>query len=325
VITRREVSLAGGLGVLVAHGPTLGQTTATIRRVGCIGVPTGHPLFEAFRQGMRELGWLEGGNVEYRGYAGGVVSQFDAQALELVNQHVDVIVAPNTQATRAAQRATTTVPIVMAGSSNAVGNGFIASLAKPGGNITGLSTQAEEVLSKSIEYLHEAAPAARRIAILLNETHPSLAVFWASAQATCAALDLSALRVVASAPAQFAVAVEQIASERSQAVVVIPDPLYYTERVKLQELMQTTRLPVAYGMREAVTAGGGLLSYTTNLPALFRSSAKWVDKILKGAKPADLPVEQPTNFELVINLKAAKALGLAVPQSLVLRANEVIE
>jgi putative ABC transport system substrate-binding protein len=246
-------------------------------------------------------------------------------AVELVGQQVDVILATSTQATRAAQRATTTVPIVMTSSSNAVGNGFIASLAKPGGNITGLSTQAEEVLSKSIEYLHEAAPAARRIAILLNETHPSLAVFWASAQATCAALDLSALRVFASTPAQFAAAVEQITSQRSQGVVVIPDVMYYAERVKLQEVMQTTRLPVAYGMREAVTAGGGLLSYTTNLPALFRSSAKWVDKILKGAKPADLPVEQPTNFELVINLKAAKALGLALPQSLVLRANEVIE
>jgi len=286
---------------------------------------SGH-LVEALKQGMRDLGWLEGSNVEYRGFRPGrVVSQFDAMALELVSQHVDVIVATSTQATRAAQRATATVPIVMVGSSNAVGNGFIASLSKPGGNITGLSTQAEEVLGKSIEYLHEAAPAARRIAILLNETHPSLAVFWASAQAACAALDLNALRVVASAPAQFAAAVEQIASQRSQGVVVTPDVLYYAERVKLQELLQTTRLPVAYGMREAVTIGGGLLSYTTNLPALYRSSAKWVDKILKGAKPADLPVEQPTNFELEINLKAAKALGLALPRSLLLRANEVIE
>ena len=132
---------------------------------------TSDPLVETFKQGMRDLGWLEGSNVEYRVIsAGGDASRYDALALELVSQHVDVIVASSTQATRAAQRATTTVPIVMTGSSNAVGNGFIASLAKPGGNITGLSTQAEEVLSKSIEYVHEAAPAARRIAILLNET-----------------------------------------------------------------------------------------------------------------------------------------------------------
>jgi len=157
----------------------------------------------------------------------------------------------------------------------------------------------------------------------LNESNPSQALFWAGAQSACAALDLVALRVVASAPAQLGSAVEQIVRQRSQAVVVISDGMYYAERVKLQELMQTTRLPVAYLLRDHVVAGG-LLSYGADLVANYRNAAKYVDKILKGAKPADLPVEQATKFELVINLKTAKALGLNIPQSLLLRADEVI-
>ena len=274
---------------------------------------------------MHDLGWLEGKNVEYRFvYANGDVDRLDALAGELVGQKVEVIVVSSPQAARAAQRATKTIPIVMAGVSNAVGAGFVASLAKPGGNITGITSQQEEVLGKLIGILHEVAPGARRIAILLNESNPSHAVFWAAAQSACAALDLVALRVVASAPAQLGAAVEQIVRQRSQAVVVISDGMYFAERAKLQELMQTTRLPVAYALRDHVVAGG-LLSYGADLAANYRNAAKYVDKILKGAKPADLPVEQPTKFELVINLKTAKALGLTIPQSLLLRADEVIQ
>ena len=202
----------------------------------------------------------------------------------------------------------------MAGVANAVGAGFVASLAKPGGNITGFTSQQEEVLGKLIGILHEVAPGARRIAILLNESNPTHAAYWAGAQSACAALDLVALRVVASTPAQLGAAVEQIVRQRSQAVVVTSDAMYFTERAKLQELMQTTRLPVAYGLRDHVVAGG-LLSYGSDLAANYRNAAKYVDKILKGAKPADLPVEQATKFELVINLKTAKALGLTIPQS----------
>ena len=250
--------------------------------------------------------------------------RLDALASELVRQKVEVIVVQNAPATRAAQRATKTIPIVMAGISNAVGNGFIASLARPGGNITGVSNQGEEVLSKLIGILHEVTPGARRIAILLNESNPSHAVFWAGAQSACAALDLVALRVVASAPAQLGAAVEQIVRQRSQAVVVVSDVMYWVERAKLQELMQTTRLPVAYGLRDHVVAGG-LLSYAADLAASFRHAARYVDKILKGAKPADLPVEQPTKFELVLNLRTAKALGLTFPSSMLVRADSVIE
>jgi putative ABC transport system substrate-binding protein len=180
------------------------------------------------------------------------------------------------------------------------------------------------VLGKRIGILHDVAPGARRVAILLNESNPSYAVFWAAAQSACASLDLVALRVVASAPAQFGPAVGEIVRQRSQAVVVAPDPVYLNERANLQELLQTTRLPVAYGWREHVVAGG-LLSYGADLAATFRHVAKYVDKILKGAKPADLPVEQATKFELVINLKTAKALGITVPKDMLLRADEVIQ
>ena len=328
MITRRGVLLAGGIGLLVAHRLSRGQPAATIRRVGILAVSSeaaGAHLYAALKQGMRELGWLEGKNVEYRFlYAHGDVDRLDALASELIGQKVEVIVAGSSSVTRAAQRATKTIPIIMVGVSNAVGSGYVASLAKPGGNITGISNQREEALGKLIEILHEVTPNARRIAILLNESNSSYGSNWAAAQSACAALDLVALRVVASTPAQLGAAVEQIVRQQSQAVVVVADPVYLNDRAKLQELMQAIRLPAAYGLREHVVAGG-LLSYAADLAASFRYAAKYVDKILKGAKPADLPVEQPTKYELVINLKTAKALGLTIPQSLLLRADEVIQ
>ncbi len=328
MITRRSVLLAGGVGLLVAHRPSLGQPAATLHRVGLLSFSSeaaGAHLRAAFKQGMHELGWMEGKNVEYRFvFADGDVDRLDGLAGELIGQKVEAIVVSSQQTARAAQRATKTIPIVLAGASNAVGAGFVASLANPGGNITGFTSQQEEVLGKLIGVLHEITPGARRIAILSNESNPSDALFWAGAQSACAALDLVALRVVASAPAQLDAAVEQIVRQRSQAVVVISDGMYYAERAKLQELMQTTRLPVAYLLRDHVVAGG-LLSYGADLVANYRNAAKYVDKILKGAKPADLPVEQATKFELVINLKTAKALGITIPQSLLLRADEVIQ
>jgi putative ABC transport system substrate-binding protein len=328
VITRRSFLLAGGIGLLVAHRLSHGQPAATIRRVGLLSFSSeaaGAHLRAAFKEGMHDLGWLEGKNVEYRlVFANGDVDRLDALAGELIGQKAEVIVVSSQQTAGAAQRATKAIPIVLAGASNAVGAGFVTSLANPGGNITGFTSQQEEVLGKLIGVLHEMTPGARRIAILLNESNPSHAVFWAAAQSACAALDLVALRVVASAPAQIDAAVEQIVRLRSQAVVVISDGMYFAERAKLQELMQTTRLPVAYLLRDHVVAGG-LLSYGADLVANYRNAAKYVDKILKGAKPTDLPVEQATKFELVINLKTAKALGITIPQSLLLRADEVIQ
>jgi ABC-type uncharacterized transport system substrate-binding protein len=328
VITRRSVLLAGGIGLLVAHPLSRGQSAAIIRRVGwlSLGSKAGPAdVYVAFKQGMHDLGWLEGKNVKYHiVYADADVGRLDALAGELVGRNVEVIIVGNATTTRALQRATKTIPIVMATVNNPVGNGFVASLAKPGGNITGIATQTEEVLGKLIGILHEVTPGAQRIAFLMNESNPNHPVYWAAAQSACAALNLVALHIVASAPAQLGAAVEQIVRQRSQAVVVVADPVYLNERANLQALMQGTRLPVAYGWREHVVAGG-LLSYAADLAATFRHVATYVDKILKGAKPADLPVAQPTKFELVINLKTAKALGITIPQALLLRADNVIQ
>jgi len=328
VITRRSVLLAGSIGLLIAHRLSLGQPAAAVRRVGWLSLGTKAgtaEVYAAFRQGMHDLGWLEGKNVEYQiAYADADVGRLDALASELINQKVDVIMGGNATTMRALQRATKTVSIVMANVNNPVGNGFVASLAKPGGNITGITTQWEEVLGKLIGILHEVTPSARRVAIMLNESNPNHSVFWVAAQRACSALDLVALRVVASTPAQIGPAVEEIIRQRSQAVVVVTDPIYLYEQVKLQALMHATRLPVAYGWREHVVAGG-LLCYATDLLATWRNAAKYADRILKGAKPADLPVEQVNKFELVINLRTAKALGLTIPQPLLLRADEVIQ
>jgi putative tryptophan/tyrosine transport system substrate-binding protein len=328
VITRRRILLTSSIGLLVAHRLSHGQPAATIRRVGWVtsGSQAGNPhLRAAFTQGMQDLGWLEGKNVEYRYvYADNDLGRLDVLVSELVGQNVDVILVNNGQSARAAERATKTIPIVMAGVSNAVGAGLVASLAKPGSNITGFTSQQDEVLGKLIGILHEVASGARRIAILLNEGNPSHAAYWAAAQSACAALDLIAQRVVASTPAQLGAAIEQMVRQRSQAIVVTSDTIYFSERAKLLELTQSTRLPTAYGLRDYVVAGG-LLSYGYDIAATHRIAAKYVDKILKGAKPADLPVEQTSKFELVINLKTAKSLGITIPKDMLLRADEVIQ
>jgi putative tryptophan/tyrosine transport system substrate-binding protein len=326
--TRRRVLLAGGVGLLLTYPLARGQPVETFRRVGWLafGSETNSTyLYAPFIQGMRDLGWLEGKNVEYRFvYANGDVNRLDALASELLRQNVDVIAVGNAPGTRALQRATRTIPIVMAYVADPVNNGLVASLAKPGGNVTGIANLNDQVVGKLIGVLHEVAPGARRIAILLNETNAVHPVFWAAAQSACAALDLVALRVVASSPAQLGSAVAEIVRQRSQAVVVVTDAMYLTERAKLQELMQTTGLPVAYALREHVVAGG-LLSYGAILAASYRHAATYVDKILKGAKPADLPVQQATKFELVVNLNTAKALGMTIPKDILVRADEVIE
>jgi len=328
LITRRDVLRAGGVGVLLAGRQGRGQGVAAIRRIGWLSIgskdsPT--DLYVAFKQGMRELGWQEGKDVEYQFlYADGKLDQLDAMAGEFVRRAVDIIIVSNPLTTGAAQKATKTIPILMTGVSNPVSNGFVASLARPGGNTTGIVSVPEEVQGKLIEILHEIVPNARRIAIMLNESNPNHAVFWSAAQKACSALKLVALRLAASAPEQFGAAVDQIVALRSQAIVVVADPMFLNERVRLQALLQTTRLPVAYSLRQHVLAGG-LLSYSADLAALLRYAAKYAHRILRGANPADLPVEQPTKFDLVINLKSARALGLNTAQSLLLRADEVIE
>jgi putative ABC transport system substrate-binding protein len=328
VIDRRRFigTVAGGL--VIAWSVARAQPAATMRRVGglSLGSKAGTAdVYAAFKQGMEDLGWLEGKNLEYRiAYADLVVDRLDALAGELIGWNAEVIIVGNATTTRAARRATKTIPIVMANVANPVGNGFVASLGKPEGNITGVATQQDEVLGKLIGILHEIAPGAQRVAILLNESSPNHSAYWTAAQRACSALGLVALRIAASTPADLGTAVGEIVRQRSQAVVVPTDPMYLYERVRLQALLQTTRLPVAYGWREHVVAGG-LLSYASDIAVTYRHAAKYVDKILKGAKPAALPVEQPTKFELVINLKTAKALSITIPKDLLLRADEVIK
>ncbi len=328
MIRRRGLALGGGLAVLAGQLWSQAQTGASKPVVGVLVVGTQAgtqaPL-AAFTQSLAELGWHDGRNIDYRFvFADGQTERLPTLAAALVAQRVDVIVTGATVSTRAAQQATRSIPIVMAAGANAVGNGLVASLARPGGNITGVSGQFEDVLGKLVELLHEAAPTARRLAVLLNETSPSHELYWATAQQACATLGLQPLRVVASAPAQLDAAVEQITQQRAQAVLVVQDPMYLNARERLNTLLQASRLPVAHAFREHVAAGG-LLSYGNSLVGNFRYAARYVDKILKGAKPADMPVEQPTSFELVINLKTAKSLGLVLPRSLLLRASELIE
>lgn len=325
-MNRREAVL-----ILLAFGSpgmARGQAEGKIRRVGVLTVGSSNStlgFIDAFKEGLRNLGWREGQNVEYRPvFAEGRVERLDALAKQLVEQKVDVIVLGAPQAARAAQKATSTIPIVMTNVSNAVENKFVTSLARPGGNITGVTSQLEVVLGKLIEIFHQAVPRATRIAILLNESNPSHQAFWTGAQKASAAFKLLPLRVVASAADQLPGAVSQLVRERAEGIVVVADAMYLNERARLEELIRQTKLPAAYAIREHVVAGG-LLSYSADVRENFRYAATFVDKILKGAKPADLPVEQPTKFDLVINLRTAKSLGLTIPSALLLRADEVIE
>jgi len=328
VVDRRRILLSGGSLMLAAFSPAWGQAGSSIRKVGVLSIGSINSVahqIAAFKSGMQALGWHEGRNVEYRPlYADGVVGRLDALAKDLVAQKVEVILIGGAPIARAAQKATATIPIVMANVSNAVESRFVASLAKPGANITGITSQYEEVVAKLVELLHEATPRAKRIAVLVNESSPAHGAYWGAAQRACIALKLSPLRVVASVPGQLASAVSQIAREKAQAVVVVLDGMYLNERVRLAGLMRPLGLPDAYAFREHV-AEGGFLSYGADLAQNYRHAATFVDRILRGAKPADLPVEQPIKFDLVINLKTAKALGITVPQAVLQRADEVIQ
>jgi putative ABC transport system substrate-binding protein len=327
VIARRGVLLTGVIG-LIGHPYSRGQLTNALRHIAWFSIgsrASPHNGYVAFTQGMLDLGWREGKNIEYRRvYADFDVSHLNALASEVVRENVDVIVVGNATTARAFQRATKTIPIVMGSVNDPVGNGLVSSLAKPGGNITGIATQSNEVLGKLVGILHEVTPAAQRIAVLLNETNPNYSAYWSAAQGACAALGLDAQRIVASVPAQLDPAVAEIVRQRLQAVVVPADPLYLNERVNLHALMLGARLPVVYSFSEHVVAGG-LLSYGIDQSAAYRHAAALVGKILKGAKPAELPVEQENKFELLINLRTAKALALTIPPPLLARADELIQ
>jgi putative ABC transport system substrate-binding protein len=284
------------------------------------------PLLDAFRQGLRELGWVEGQNIviDYR-FAEGRFDRLPDLAVELVQLKVDIIVAQPTPAAAAAKNATKTIPIVMISVGDPVGLGLIASLARPGGNVTGSSYSVGlEITGKLLELLKETVPKARRVAILSNPANPAhpLAIREVSVAARSLGVQLQLLE--ARGPNEFDGAFAAMAKERVGALLVVADGLFILHRARLADLAARSRLPAIYGYREHVEVGG-LMSYGSSTRDLYRRSATFVDKILKGAKPADLPVEQPTKFELVINLQTAKALGLTIPPSLLGRADEVIQ
>ncbi len=279
---------------------------------------------EAFRQGLRELGYVEGKNIiiEFR-YAEGKLDRLRDLAAELVRLKVVVIVTAGPQSTRAAKEATVTIPIVMGFDNDPVGSGFVASLARPGGNITGLSTLAPEISGKQLELLKEIVPRVSRVAILGNSTDPGNAQVVGETERAAAALGVQQLSLDVRAPEDIETAFRAAGKGRADAVLVLPSFLLTSQRKQLVDLAAKSRFPAIYDRREFVE-DGGLMTYAVSSTDLFRRAATYVDKILKGAKPADLPVEQPTKFELVINLKAARQIGLTIPPNVLARADKVI-
>ncbi len=319
--------VAVALGLL-AVGPTAeAQPASKVPRIGFLGSgspASGARVIEAFRQGLRELGYVEGQKIaiEWR-FAGGRYERFPELASELVGLKVDVIVAAPAAAV-AAKEAIRTIPLVVVVASDPVGSGLVASLSRPGGNVTGLSLLSTELTAKQLQLLKEALPRVSRVAILRNPAtqHHLAAVEEAKRAARLLGLQLQV--VEARNPQDFDRAFSMITRERAGALLVPADGMFFLHRARLAELAARSRLPSMGGIRE-YTEAGGLMAYAANLSEAYRSAAVYVDKILKGAKPGDLPVEQPTKFELVINLKTAKALGLTIPRSLLLRADEIIQ
>jgi len=278
----------------------------------------------AFVQRLHQLGWIENRNVviEYR-WAEGRQERFAEIAAEFVQLKVDLIVAPTTPAVMAAKQATSLIPIVIATADDPVGTGLVASLARPGGNVTGLSNQISDTSPKRLELLREVVPGLRRLAILFNVGNPGAVLDIREFEAAVRMFGLEALTFEIRRAEDIAPGFEALKG-RADALYVGADPLVNTNRVRINTLALAARLPTMHGVRDYVEAGG-LMSYGPNVPDQYRRAADYVDKILRGAKPGDLPVEQPTKFDLIINLTTAKALGLTIPPSVLARADEVIE
>jgi len=302
------------------------QQPAKLPTIGFLGgtTPATWSLFvAAFVQRLRELGWIEGRTIaiEYR-WAEGRGERFAEIAAEFVRLNVDVIVTVG-GAVLAAKQSTSLIPIVFAAAADPVGSGLVASLARPGGNVTGLSSQFTDLAGKRLELLREMVPSLRRLAIMANAGYPAAVLEMAEVQATTRTLGLDVVTLELRRAEDIAPAFEALKG-RAEALYVCAESLVTTNRVRINTLALAARLPTMHSIREYVEAGG-LMSYGPNFPDLWRRAGDLVDKILRGAKPADIPVEQPTKFDLIINLTTAKALGLDVPPTLLARADEVIE
>ena len=329
-VQRRQFLIAAG-GLLAAPFAAEAQRAAKVARIGYLSpsLASSPNLRDAFFQGLRDLGYVEGRNfvIEYRD-AEGRIERAPALAAELVTLKVDVIfVGGGTRVTLGAMQATKTIPIVFTGVGDPVESGLVTSLARPGGNVTGLSSLGPELVGKNLELLKQAVPGVDRVAVLwrpgaLGERTDKDMLTGADVAAR--ALGVRLQFVEAQGPDEFARAFSDMSSARAGALTVLPSNRFLREHKRLVDLAAKNRLPAVYTSREFVDAGG-LRSYGANEPDLFRRAATYVDKILKGAKPNDLPVEQPTKFELVINLKTAKALGLTIPPSVLAHADELIQ
>jgi putative tryptophan/tyrosine transport system substrate-binding protein len=322
------------LGLLAAPVVAEAQQPAKIPRIGFLGTWPMNSHYEALRHGLHEVGYVEGQNIAIeRRYSEGRAERLPDLATQLVHLKVDVIVVDACGAPfNAASQATSTIPIVVAAcNDDLVAAGFISSLARPGGNITGLSELTPELGAKRLELLKEVAPKVRRVAVLWNPTYSERSSanfrFWSSdwkeIRAAAQVLGMTLQSVEIRGPADFDTAFSAMARERADALIAFSDSLVVSQGRRIADLAAKSRRPAMYPSREVVDAGG-LMSYGPSISDMFRRTAVYVGKILKGAKPADLPMEQPTKFELVINLKTAKALGLTIPESLLRRADEVI-
>jgi putative tryptophan/tyrosine transport system substrate-binding protein len=313
---------------LVTPIPSGAEPPAKLARIGWLGAANpaeAGEFFRVFVQALRERGWNEGQNIQIESrYAEGKLDRVAPLAAELVALNLDVIFAPSTAATLALKEATSTIPVVFHVYADPVGLGLVASMARPGGNMTGLSVISDEISGKRLELLSEAFPRVSRVAVLVNSAHVSSVQQLKETQRAAQALGIDLLLLDARVPEEFESAFSRMDTAHADALIVIENPTYFTRRKRIVELAAKTGKPTMYGMQPFVD-DGGLMSYSVNYPDQFRRAAAYVDKILKGARPGGLPVEQPTKVELLINLKAAKALGLTIPQSLLLRADKVIE
>ena len=329
MVKRRCLIGAVTAGLLGGVFGVAAQQAGRVYRIGYLSAPSRASVeyaLQAFLRRLRELGWIEGQNlvIEYR-WAEGKVERLPELAADLVRLKVDVIVAPAVSAVLAAKNATSSIPIVMVFPSDPVGRGMVASLRRPGGNITGTtSSLGPEIFGKQLQILKETIPNAARVAILSNPADPASELQMGAVDAAARSLGLRLQHVQARGPEDFERAFAAMARERAQALLVARDSTFLVHRARIAELALKGRLPTMYSFRESVEAGG-LMAYAVNMGDFIGRAAVYVDKILKGAKPDDLAIEQPTRFELVIDLKSAKALGITVPQSLLLRADEVIQ
>jgi len=332
MISRRRVVIAFGAGVpALLTSFSFAQQPGMVRRIGFLAIRSrstpSNPdaYYDAFVQGMRELDYVERKNlaIEWR-FAEGKYERLPGLAADLVRMKVELIVSHGTEGTRAAQRATSTIPVVTAAVGDPVASGFAASLARPAGNVTGLSTIVSDLAQKHVELLKTMMPTLSRVAVLLNFGNANHSANLESAQAVAEKIGMTILPVDARTPEEIERGFATMTREGAEAVIVASDPFYTGQRKQFAALAAMNRMPSMFPYREYVEAGG-LMSYGPDVADFFRYAATFVDKILKGAKPGDLPFQQPTRYYLVINLKTAKALGLEIPPTLLARADEVIE